>query len=119
MPLEPQPKLFILVRRDLTVSQQAVQACHALAQLSLTANVTEWIQNNGEDHRYFDWVSGDGPLAILGVADQDELLRFAELLTDADIEHEIFKESSMNGESTALAVMPGADQWYFRNLWLL
>jgi len=29
---EPQ-KLFILVRRDLTAAQRAVQACHALAEL--------------------------------------------------------------------------------------
>lgn len=28
-------KLFILVRRDLSCGQQAVQACHALAELML------------------------------------------------------------------------------------
>ena len=29
----PPEKLFILARRDLSVGQQAVQACHALAEL--------------------------------------------------------------------------------------
>lgn len=112
MPLE-QPKLYILVRRDLSVPQQVVQACHALASLSFRA------ASSPINHIYFQWVREDGPLAILGVKDLGELLEYKQLLEDSGIAFEIFIESSMEDEPTALAVMPGADDWLFRKLNLL
>jgi len=59
-------KLYVLVRKDLSVSQRAVQAGHAVAEWLLHGPETKW--NNGT-------------LIYLGVKHEMELEKWADKLT--------------------------------------
>lgn len=103
-------KLFILARRDLSVSQRAVQACHALAAFLL---------RHGSDPQVRDWAERHRALVILGVKDEEALLRWDDELCARGIICERFKEPDMGDEATALAVHPAVDARLFRRLRLL
>ncbi len=59
-------KLYVLVRKDLSHSQIAVQAGHAVAEWVLHANITNW---------------DNGTLIYLGVKHEMELNSWADKLT--------------------------------------
>jgi peptidyl-tRNA hydrolase len=87
-------KLYVLVRRDLSKSQQAVQACHAVAQFSLF------------DEQYSDssypWENrwDNGTIVLLTVRNLEELIKWDNQLLGAHT----FEEPDIGYETTALAI---------------
>jgi len=79
-------KLYVLVRKDLPTSYQAVQAGHAVA---------EWLIHDQS------WKNGT--LIYLGVNNEKELLRWGSKLKNKDIPFVTFKEPDIGNELTALA----------------
>lgn len=95
----------MLVRQDLSPPQQAVQALHAVIELSRLGKLPR---------------DGNHPhLVLLGVLSEDALLSFADQLHYADIPYAVWTEPDRNDEATALAVPPGASRKLFRKLPLL
>lgn len=87
-------KLYVLVRKDLPKSQQAVQGGHAVAEYLLRGPSTFW--NNGT-------------LVYLGVRDEHDLKAWGGKLDGCGHNVVAFKEPDRNNELTALAVC-GADE---------
>jgi hypothetical protein len=81
--------LYVIVRKDLSRSAQAVQAGHALAQF-LLEHKTPW---------------SNGTLVYLGAADESHLNSVRESLSEHNMSE--FKEPDMNNELTAIAVLGG------------
>ena len=81
-------KLFVIVRRDLSTSQQAVQAGHAVARYLLTYSDTEW--NNGT-------------LIYLGVKNEEDILKWRFRLSLKNAPYVVFSEPDLNNEITAIA----------------
>lgn len=81
-------KLYVVVRKDLSVSQMAVQAGHALAQYLLDSHPPDWKNET---------------LIYLGVKNlgQLEMLKFK--LSNNDIKFVEFCEPDLNDEVTAIA----------------
>ena len=77
-------KLFILVREDLSKSQQAVQAGHAVAEYLLRGPATFW---------------SNGTLVYLGVKNEQELLYWGNKLNN----FVGFREPDRGNELTAVA----------------
>jgi hypothetical protein len=103
-------KLFVLARRDLSCSERAVQACHALAELML---------RHGADPQVREWASLHRTLILLGVDNEASLLVWEDELRARNISCERFQEPDRRNEATALAVHPSADARLFRRLRLL
>ena len=80
-------KLFVIVRKDLSASQQTVQAGHAIAQYFIDGN-KKWMNHN---------------LVILGVKNLEELLNVEFNLSQEKINFSLFKEPDINNELTAIA----------------
>lgn len=80
-------KMYVLVRKDLTNAQQAVQGGHALAQFILNNN-TDW--NNGT-------------LVYLGVRDEVQLMKQSYKLKLDGINVEEWREPDMDNQLTAIA----------------
>lgn len=78
------PKLYVLVRADLSKSQQAVQAGHAVAELCLNGCLKEW---------------ENGALVYLKVRNEEMLREWMKKL-DAP---KAFYEPDRNNEMTAIA----------------
>ena len=78
-------KLYILVRNDLSKSQQAVQAGHALAEYLIKKPDTQW---------------DNGTLVYLKVRNKQELLKWYSKLDCIG-----FREPDKNNELTALATL--------------
>ena len=95
-------KLYILVRKDLTPSQQAVQTGHALAEFLLRNPDTEW--NNGT-------------LIYLGVKNEEELEKWKFKLRMKEITFSEFREPDMNCETTSIAAY--CEERVFKNVELL
>ena len=92
-------KLYVLVRKDLRKSQQAVQAGHAIAEYLLTKKDVDWY---------------NGTLVYLQVQDEDELFKwFCRYSEDAVG----FREPDMGGQITAMAVVSYGEE--FKKLKLL
>lgn len=89
-------KMYILVRNDLSRSQKAVQAVHAMAEYLLNFK-TKWT---------------NGTVALLRVKNEEELLFWSKKLK----RFTIFREDDMNNEATALCTEEGEN---FKNLRLL
>ncbi len=81
-------KLFVVVRKDLTPSQQAVQAGHALASYLLHSLNLRWKNET---------------LVYLGVKDGFQLERIKYKLNKSGIEYYEFNEPDLNNETTAIA----------------
>lgn len=81
-------KLYVVVRKDLSKSQQAVQGGHALAEYVLRNRDTDW--NNGT-------------LVYLGVRDESELKSLTTKLDYSKICHTTFREPDIGDEITAIA----------------
>ena len=90
-----QMKLYVLVRKNLSPSQQAVQAGHAVAEFT---------------HKYPDSLWNRGTLVYLGVEDEGELnawlMRFQDL---EGLELAVYREEYFKQSLTAVAVV-GEDE---------
>jgi peptidyl-tRNA hydrolase len=97
-------KLFVIVRRDLTPAQQAVQAGHAVAEylLSFYSSREEW---------------RNGTLVYLGVKNEKELEKWIFRLHLKEAPCVVFMEPDLNDEKTAIASI--YDESFFRNLQVL
>lgn len=82
-------KLYVLVRRDLPLSQQVVQACHAVAEWSLFGPDSDW---------------DNGTLIVLGVSSERQLKSWMDRLTSESIPFNVFSEPDIGDHLTALAV---------------
>ncbi len=92
------PKLYVLVRSDLSKAHQAVQAGHAVAGWCLERSYRlHW--DGREIQRIPLWENGT--LVYLKVRDEAELMEFAEML-DASY---IFREPYWDNQATALAIL--------------
>ena len=96
-----QNKLYIVTRKDLSKSQQAVQAGHALAEF-LLKNKTEW---------------DNGTLVYLSVPDKDILKCLTLKLKKDNIAYTKFVEPDLGNELTAIASL--GNNKYFKQLSLL
>ena len=96
-----QDKLYVVTRKDLSKSQQAVQAGHALAEYLLNNN-THW---------------SNGTLVYLKVEDEKELKSLTELLEHGKVSFTSFKEPDIGNQLTAIASLGGND--YFSTMSLL
>jgi hypothetical protein len=96
--------VYVLVRRDLTLEQQAVQACHAAFEAGFQFG------------RPADAPSPN--LVFLGVRDREYLLEMQMRLEYAGIPIAVFTEEDDGVGETALATAPlvGVDRRYFRKL---
>ena len=81
-------KLFVIVRKDLTPSQRAVQAGHALAAYLLHSSNFRWKNET---------------LIYLGVKGLTQLLNLKRRLDFNEIQYVAFHEPDLNNEVTAIA----------------
>ena len=81
-------KMFVIVRKDLSTSQQAVQAGHALAEYLLHGPFSRW-QN--------------GTLIYLGVKGLNQLENLKRKFKLENIKFIEFREPDLNNETTAIA----------------
>jgi hypothetical protein len=81
-------KLFVVVRKDLTPSQQAVQAGHALAEYMLHSLNLRWKNET---------------LIYLGVKDLYQLEKLMYKLSKYGVNYYEFKEPDLNNETTAIS----------------
>ena len=98
-------KLFVIVRRDLTPSQQAVQAGHALANYLYA----------------FSYLWNYETLIYLGIKNEEELEKWKYKLMLKSIPYACFVEPDMNDEVTAIATALNSqyDESFFKNLQVL
>lgn len=96
-------KLYVLVRKDLSKSQQAVQAGHSVAQ---------WVLN---DPASPNW--GNGTLVYLGVKDERDLHKWMEKLEKREKSFIKFKEPDIGNQLTAIASLSDGEE--FKSLDLL
>ena len=94
-------KLYVVTRRDLSKSQQAVQAGHALAEYLITQR-TEW---------------DNGTLVYLKVRNEIELKCLTHELNYFDIPYVEFEEPDRGHELTAIASL--GDNEFFKPMELL
>jgi hypothetical protein len=87
-------KLYVLVRKDLTKAQQAVQAGHAVAEYLLRGPQNSW---------------PNGTLVYLNVSNEEKLKRWCDNLKFLEIPFVTFKEPDLNDEVTALATITNDD----------
>jgi hypothetical protein len=89
------------VRKDLSFSQQVVQAAHAAIESA------HHLIPSDIDHPH---------LVVCGVKDLDQLERAADRLDKAEIRYRVFYEADIGDEPTALATEPiyGDDRRHFK-----
>lgn len=95
-------KLFVLVRKDLSTSQQAVQGGHAVAEFLLHGHFTNW---------------SNGILIYLGVSGLFQLENWMLKLKALNVPFTIFREPDIENELTAIATDQGEE--LFKRLRLL
>lgn len=88
-------KLYLVVRKDLSPAQQAVQAAHGLAEFS----ALHW-------EIFSSWRADSSTLALLEVANEEELQALLVQATYRGVEAAEFREPDLGGEITAVAVGP-------------
>lgn len=81
-------KLYVIVRKDLSISQRAVQAGHAVAEFLLRGPFSRW---------------SNGTLIYLGVKGLNQLENIKRKFDDKNIHYIEFKEPDLNNETTAIA----------------
>ena len=81
-------KLYVIVRKDLSISQRAVQAGHAVAEFLLHGPFSRW---------------SNGTLIYLGVKGLNQLENIKRNLQRDGIVYIEFKEPDLNNETTAIA----------------
>lgn len=101
------PYVYVLVRQDLSVQQQAVQSAHAVLEMSRTA----W--SHPKDHPH---------LIILGVKNEKQLKEVAaDLTVNTKTPFTMFREPDIGNQCTALATdyIYGMDRAYFKKFKLI
>ena len=83
-------KLYVIVRKDLSTSQQAVQAGHALAETMLHGQFSSW---------------KNGPLIYLGVKGLEQIEKLKRNFELEGIPYIEFKEPDLNNETTAITTI--------------
>lgn len=101
-------KMYILVRKDLSQSQQAVQACHAAAQLVYHFHNHPQVQEWAEKHQ---------TMVILGVEDEEDLKIYANAAEHNKQLTTVFYEPDISSY-TAMATIP-EDGRVYKHLRLL
>ena len=81
-------KLYVIVRKDLSVSQRAVQAGHVVASFLLYGPFSRW--NNGT-------------LIYLGIRNLNELEKLMNQLNKYNINYTEFREPDIGNQVTAIA----------------
>ena len=92
-------KMYVLVRRDLSTSQQAVQAGHAVAELVQHGSTPGWNKT------------------YLGVDNEEMLEKWHAKLTSKGVECAEFREPDIGDQLTAIATVGSGKS--FSNLKLL
>ena len=104
-------KLYVLIRSDLSKSQQAVQAGHAVAEFCKAEFGRHgWV---GSEYTNLPWRWTNGTLVYLKVRDEDELREWAKKIDS----HHPFYEPDIGNQMTAFAVLGHQDG--FENLRLV
>ena len=83
-------KLYVLVRKDLSKSQQAVQGGHAVAEYLLRGRLSSW---------------DNGTLVYLAVDDEEDLKSWGEIFHIMYASWIPFREPDKNNELTAVAAL--------------
>jgi len=86
-------KLYVIVRKDLSVSQRAVQAGHVVAQFCLDRPFSRW---------------KNGTLIYLGIKNLRQLEKLMKQLSYNNIKYIEFREPDIGNQVTAIAT----DQHY-------
>lgn len=94
-------KLYVLIRKDLSASQIAVQGGHALAELLLKGDRKSW---------------DNGTLVYLGVKNQACLKNWIRKLEAYEVQHSIFREPDIGNEITAISAVSNGDCFKSLNL---
>ena len=94
-------KLYVLVRKDMTPSQQAVQGGHAVAEFLLRCSQS-WSNET---------------LIYLGVKGELQLKKWIHKLSHINVKFASWREPDMDNQVTAIATC--ADESMFKNLNLL
>lgn len=81
-------KLFVITHKDLTPSQQAVQAGHVVAEYLLDSKCSRWRNQT---------------LIYLGVKNLYELEKIVSKFESNDVPFYVFREPDRNNEITAIA----------------
>ena len=81
-------KLFVIVRKDITPSQSAVQAGHGVAEYLLDSKLKKWSNQT---------------LVYLGVKSLFDLEKLKYKFENNNIKYVEFKEPDLNNEVTAIA----------------
>ncbi len=81
-------KLYVIVRKDLSISQRAVQAGHAVAEFLLRGPSSRW---------------SNGTLIYLGVKGLNQLENLKYKFEREDIPYIEFREPDIGSETTAIA----------------
>lgn len=96
-------KLYCLVRSDLSRSQQAVQAGHAVAEWCKNEHERYWW--DGTEHRHEEWRWHNGTLVYLRVVGEDELRHWFERCE----EPVAFYEPDIGNQMTAFCTLTPAE----------
>lgn len=97
----------MVVRKDLTAAQQAVQAAHAAMEAVKQFGLTEWVE-----HPH---------LVLCGADSLEHLLRCSSFLESREVAHCVWREPDLNNEPTALStsLLSGGARRHLRKFSLL
>ncbi len=100
--------MYVVVREDLTVPQQAVQACHAAIKASRSFLPETAILNSPN-------------LVVCTIRDEESLKEMLEMVHRSGINACSFQEEDLNGETTAFAteLISGEKRRVFRKCRLM
>lgn len=101
--IDNEPYVYVIVRKDLSLPQQVVQACHAtLESVRLKPPKPPQVHPN---------------IIVCGAKDEQKLLKYAAKIERAGIQFALFQEPDRDNEYTALATEPvrGEDRRPFRD----
>jgi len=100
-------KLYVLVRSDISKSQQAVQSCHAVAAL-MGRELWDTDQCGDEiwPRQVDGWSTLEGHIVILKAKNEDMLKSWMDKVDKITLyDCTVFHEPDLNNEMTALAVI--------------
>jgi len=92
-------KLYLVVRADLSIGQQAVQAAHALQEFNVQY-----------PQEVAGWFEESNTLAILSASNEEEVGVVYQRAIELGIPASIFREPDRGNEVTAIAIGPPGRQ---------